>query len=137
MSSDAAKLVRAAGAGDDAKVKRLLKAKVNVDSGITESGVSGLSALHKACAFGQVGSAQLLLKAKATVDLRNSRGGSALGAASRMGQLKCAALLLEENALVDIATNAGVVPLMNAAEHGHAPIVKLLLDAKASTSWRA
>ena len=31
MSSNAAKLVRAAGVGDDAKVKRLLKAKVDVN----------------------------------------------------------------------------------------------------------
>ena len=41
MSSDAAKLLRAAQNGDDAKVKRLLKAKVNVDGTNTVGGVSG------------------------------------------------------------------------------------------------
>ena len=46
MSSDAAKLLRAAQNGDDAKVKRLLKAKVNVDGTNTVGGVSGCTALQ-------------------------------------------------------------------------------------------
>ena len=45
MSSDGAKLVRAAAKGDDAKVKRLLKAKVDVNYGETIDGRSGITAL--------------------------------------------------------------------------------------------
>ena len=66
MSSDGAKLVRAARVGDDAKVKRLLKAKADVDNAITLRGVSGSTALQAACNNGHVGAARLLLKAKAT-----------------------------------------------------------------------
>jgi len=68
MSSDAAKLVHAAGVGNDAKVKRLLKAKVDVN---LES--DGALPLHLACVYGHVGAARLLLKAKATLDLRDSQ----------------------------------------------------------------
>ena len=46
MSSDAAKLVRAAAKGDDAKVKRLLKAKADVMS----TAGAGITALQEACA---------------------------------------------------------------------------------------
>ena len=55
MASDGAKLARAAQAGDDAKVKRLLKAKVDVNAAEFMDGVSGVMALHAACANGHVG----------------------------------------------------------------------------------
>ena len=49
MSSDGAKLVRAASWGDDAKVKRLLKAKVDVNAGVDNgNGVAGFTALQEA-----------------------------------------------------------------------------------------
>ena len=49
MSSDGEKLVVAARAGNDAKVKRLLKAKADVNYGITsEKGTAGITALHTA-----------------------------------------------------------------------------------------
>ena len=69
MASDGAKLVRAAQAGDDAKVKRLLKAKADVDYGtVAVSGdVTGITALQAACGRGHLGVLRLLLKAKATV----------------------------------------------------------------------
>ena len=63
MSSDGAKLVWAAQKGGDAKVKRLLKAKVDVNSTITHDGVSGVTALQTACSNGHIGAARLLLKA--------------------------------------------------------------------------
>ena len=46
MSSDGAKLVRAAQKGDDAKVKRLLKAGVDVNGTVTVDGVRGVTALQ-------------------------------------------------------------------------------------------
>ena len=58
MSSDGAKLVRAAQAGDDAKVKRLLKAKADVDECAPVEGVNGYrlcTALTAACANANVG----------------------------------------------------------------------------------
>ena len=54
MASDGAKLVLAASQGNDAKVRRLLKAKVDVNYGCTRvdfSGdtVTGVTALQAAC----------------------------------------------------------------------------------------
>ena len=49
MSSDGAKLVHAAGVGNDAKVKRLLKAKVDVNSTAMVGDWSGVTALRAAC----------------------------------------------------------------------------------------
>ena len=57
--SDAQKLVHAARKGDDAKVKRLLKAKADVDSMVTGdygNAVKG-TALLAACTNGHVGAA--------------------------------------------------------------------------------
>jgi len=78
MSSDGEKLVRAAAKGDDAKVKRLLKAKVDVDGTVPIKGVSSCSALSMACLGGHVGAVRLLLKAKATVNHRDASGESPL-----------------------------------------------------------
>jgi hypothetical protein len=77
--SDGEKLFRAAGAGDDAKVKRLLKAKADVNFGCSRKGwsgdgksftVTGVTALQAACGRGHLGVARLLLKAKASVGER-------------------------------------------------------------------
>ena len=137
MSSDGAKLLRAAAAGDDAKVKRLLKAKVDVNHGELISGRGGVTALQVACANGHVGAVRLLLKAKATLDLRDSNGGSALNAACAWNRLECAQLLLEAKATIDLASNAGATPLLAATYHGYTPVVQLLLEAKASTTARS
>ena len=83
MLSDAAKLVRAAGKGDDAKVKRLLKAKADVDYVI-----DGYTALRTACFSGHVGAARLLLKANATVDLERTVKEINAAFGERAGELK-------------------------------------------------
>ena len=69
MSSDGAKLVRAARTGDDAKVKRLLKAKVDVNHGELINGRGGVTALQVACANGHVGAVRLLLKRVGLIDM--------------------------------------------------------------------
>jgi ankyrin repeat protein len=121
MSSDAAKLVRAAGAGDDAVVKRLLKAKADVDVAcVNDTGDFGtITALQAACATGQVRTARLLIKAKANVDLRNSRGACALGMAAYAGQLACAQLLIEAKAMIELPDSVGCTALIASAEHAH------------------
>ena len=103
MSSDGAKLVRAAAAGNDAKVKRLLKAKADVDAVVRdEEGLTGVTALQEASWYGHMGAVQLLLKAKATVDLCDAMGMSALYGTTQNGHLSCARLLLDAKATVDL-----------------------------------
>ena len=118
MASDGAKLVRAARAGDDAKVKRLLKAKVDVDH--VEGSIYGITALRTACFNGHVGAARVLLKAKATVDLQSSGARCfALYDACQEGRPDCAQLLLEAKATVDLEVIDSGTPLTKAAEMGH------------------
>jgi ankyrin repeat protein len=70
MSSDNAKLVLAASKGNDAKVKRLLKAKVDVDAGVVNgNGVAGITALQEACAHGHEGSAKKPAKRVGLIDM--------------------------------------------------------------------
>ena len=118
MSSDGAKLLRAAGAGDDAKVKRLLKAKADVNIGLTNlaNGTSGITALHEACTYGHVGAVRLLLKAKAKVDSADSDGFSALYRACTDGHLNVTRMLLEAKAMVDAPSKKGGTPLIVAVK---------------------
>ena len=131
--SDGEKLFRAAGAGDDAKVKRLLKAKADVNFGCSRKGwsgdgksftVTGVTALQAACGRGHLGVARLLLKAKASVDHRDSMGTCALYHACESNEAACARLLIKEaNATVDIRDNTGCTPLYHACEDGNVECV--------------
>ena len=60
MESDADKLASAAAKGEDAKVKRLLKANADVNGTVTRAyhsaHVSGITALQFACATGNLAS---------------------------------------------------------------------------------
>ena len=58
MSSDNAKLVLAASKGNDAKVKRLLKAKVDVNYAAAWQDRNFTTALLQACSFNHVGKGQ-------------------------------------------------------------------------------
>ena len=57
MLSDGEKLVRAAAKGDDAKVKRLLKANVDVNIGLAndKDANANITALMEASSYGHVG----------------------------------------------------------------------------------
>ena len=127
MSSDGAKLLRAAAKGDDAKVKRLLKAKADVNAAETLDGVSGIKALHAASANGHVGSVRLLLDGNATVDARNSDNVSALMVAATKGRAAVVQLLL--NAKASTTARGGMLDataLNLARRQGHAACVALL-----------
>ena len=76
---------------------------------------------------GHVGAVRLLLKAKATVDLRDAHGCAALYDACSRGHLECAQLMLEAKATIDLASHDGATSLT---------VVQLLLQAKAVTGER-
>ena len=61
------KLVEAAGWGDIAQLKRLLKAKTLDVDYLSADGRTSATALQMACHEGHVGAVRLLLKAKASV----------------------------------------------------------------------
>ena len=80
MSSDGDKLVRAATVGDDAKVKRLLKARADVNSSMTgDRGATGITVLQNASHHGQVGAvtttATRARRRRARATPRHSRAG--------------------------------------------------------------
>ena len=102
-------------------MKRLLKAKADVDQVGTNGDGNTITALRAACFHGHVGAVRLLLKAKATVDVKSGEGEFFALYAARQGQLECARLLLEAKATVDLTAMDGATALIVAAEQGDAP----------------
>ena len=80
--SDAQKLVIAAAKGNEAKVKRLLKAKADVNSTAVNKRGSAGTALQVSCGNGHVGTVRLLFKGGMTVKEINAAFGE------RAGELK-------------------------------------------------
>ena len=142
MSSDGAKPARRA-SGDDAKVKRLLKAKadVNFDARAQRAGVeteeltTTASRRYRRRRPAPGAGALLLLKAKASVDIE-TRWAHAHCTTHESNEAACARLLIKEaNATVDIRDNTGCT-LYHACEDGNVECVQLLLGLKAAVDVR-
>ena len=93
------------------------------------------SLLHAAAANRQLEMARMLLKQGASVDLRDSLGGTALMAAakSQHGHPSIVLLLLQHSANPDVQDNYGYTALMLAASLGQEACVQALLRAGANT----
>ena len=74
---------------------------------------------------------ELLLKAKAEVDIKDKYGLTSLGRASHNGCIKMVEMLLEAKADPNVCDIHGKTPLCLASDQGRLEIVKRLLEAKA------
>ena len=83
------RLLAAAGSGDAAAVRALLRSGVSADAGDR----AGWTALHEAAARGDAETARVLLEAGATPDLRSRARGTPLDVAERSGRASLARLL--------------------------------------------
>jgi len=106
----------AAGAGDLAKVKALLKDNPNL---VFSKDNNDETPLHWAASRGHKDVAELLLANKAGVDARDNHGQTPLHAAAIGGHKDLAELLLASKAEVNGKDNAGDTPLHLAAFYGH------------------
>ena len=126
----------AAGAGDLAKVKALLKDNPNL---VFSKDNNDETPLHWAASRGHKNVAELLLANKAGVDARDNHGQTPLHAAAIGGHKDLAELLLASKAEVNGKDNAGDTPLHLAAFYGHKGVAELLLanhaEVNTKDSW--
>ena len=120
----------AAGSGDLAKVKTLLKGKPDLVSSRNDS---GQTPLHYA-AHGHKDVAELLLVDKAEVDARDKAGYTPLYVAAQEGHKDVAELLLAYKADVNARANDGDTPLHMAVYKGHRDVAELLLANNADVN---
>ena len=105
------------------------KADVNVNS-------KDVTSLMCASAKGFDSVVEVLLEAKAVVEIANNEGHSAFMAASEMGHIQTVQKLLAAKAVVDQRDITGITSLMFAANGGHNAVVHLLLENKAAIDAR-
>ena len=124
---------RSAAEGDLPKVRKWLRAAA-VDARCLEAGGSCL--LHAASVGGRLHVVSELLEQGASVDARNSDGGTALMEACLCSHHTTALLLLEHSASIDLQSVKGGTALMCAASSGHKGIVAELLCRGARVDLR-
>ncbi|XP_019617594.1 PREDICTED: uncharacterized protein LOC109464924 [Branchiostoma belcheri] len=132
MEKKEQELRKAAGRGEEDRVKQLLAEGVNVNAADN----SEWTALHSASRYGHTGTVQALLTAGATVDARNYWGGTALHCASEHGHTGTVQALLTAGATIDARSDLNETPLHAAARRGHPECVRVLLRAGANTVIR-
>jgi len=116
----------AAGYGSLKEIQRFLAAGVDVDL----LDADGNTPLLRACRFGQIHAAQLLVNEGALVNASSSgwTGRTPLHIASALGSVPLVELLLDLGARLEAADDRGWTPLMCAASQGMHSIVKILID---------
>ena len=122
----------AAESNDTVKVKRLLKRGVDPNSKNYNSGVTPLGV---AAERGHIESVQLLLQAKATVDVLTNDGLSPLHISSQFGQDAVIEMLCQHHANPNLRCGyRDHTPLMYAVQRNLTPTVRLLLRFKADVN---
>ncbi|CAE7273496.1 ANKRD50 [Symbiodinium sp. CCMP2592] len=119
-------LYQAARSGGLDEVETLLQLPRDPDAAVD---AFGRTALMHASERGHIGVVELLLEARAQVDLCNNYGGAALTDAASYGRYCVVQLLMEAGAQKDLRNNRGRTALMDAAINGHAQVVQLLLES--------
>ncbi|XP_078700505.1 uncharacterized protein LOC144927131 isoform X2 [Branchiostoma floridae x Branchiostoma belcheri] len=129
MEEKEQELRKAAGRGEEDRVKQLLAEGVNINAADN----SEWTALHHASVNGHTGTVQALLTAQPTVDARTNTRRTALHHASENGHTGIVQALLTAGATVDARDIGNETPLHAAAKKGHPECVRVLLRAGANT----
>ncbi|QSV44238.1 ankyrin repeat domain-containing protein [Geobacter benzoatilyticus] len=129
-------LFDAAKEGNAAKVRKLIKAKADVN--YTESitladggSVERLSPLMAATMAGSLDAVKALVAGGGWVNYLNSKTVNSLWIAAHNGNLEIVKHLATHGAYLNNSNNEDVTPLMAAAMNGHFEVVKFLVDKKA------
>ena len=93
-----------------------------------------VTALHRVSLNGNKKFLEILMKAGANVNARDSLGGTALSHASKQGHHKCLKYLIDSGAQVNQADFFGYTALLHAANCGHDKCVKVLIHAGADVN---
>ena len=117
------RLVDAAKRRDGARVQGLLKLRVDVNAPQPD----GATALHWAAHWGDLNTADLLIRAGANVNAKKDLGVTPLALACTLGNAAVVERLLAGGADPNLALATGDTPLMTAARTGNVSVVKALL----------
>nr|CAH8871646.1 unnamed protein product [Trichobilharzia regenti] len=128
LSETEQNFLRAARAGDLARVVELLNAGVHINL----SNAIGLTALHLASKEGYVRVVEELLQRGADFDAPTKKGNTALHIASLAGHFEVVKLLLDAGANLNRQSVIGFTPLYMAAQENHLDVVDLLLQRGAN-----
>ena len=124
------RLVDAARQRDSARVRQLLKLRVDVNAPQPD----GATALHWAAHWGDVNTAELLIRAGANVNVKNDLGVTPLALACTLGDAALIERLLAGGADPNLALATGETPLMTAARTGMPSVITVLLLHKADVN---
>jgi ankyrin len=127
-------LHRAAQAGDEAEVRRLMKksAKVNSLDGIDYT--SRMTPLQVSAKSGHIGIVVMLLEAGARINHKDSQRKTALIYACEQGHSEVVSLLLNAGGDINAVDREGLTPLHCASRHGKREVVEKLLKAGANVN---
>ncbi|XP_041470714.1 ankyrin repeat and SAM domain-containing protein 3-like isoform X1 [Lytechinus variegatus] len=106
------------------------------DVDINKKNKGSWTALMYACYIGHDTIVNLLLDAKAKVDLRSDKGSTALMMAASCGNESVAYFLLQEGAELEIVDHRGWTALFYATYNGHQSMVQFLLENGAQPNAR-
>lgn len=134
--SSSARMARAAGEGDQARVVALLAGDPTLANACYEGHSNRPTALHLAASNGHLEVVALLLHHGAVVNARDASGMTPLHIAAGIGHLGVAALLLDHGADPLAETSTGWTPHMVAEKGGHDDVFGLLGVAIATTNQR-
>jgi ankyrin repeat protein len=124
MDKNEESLFKAVGSSNFKKVKQVLTQSVNVN--VTDRW--GYTPLIRACVYGDIDIAEVLIARGAEVNARTEDGNTALFEASLSQEKKpLAELLIEKGAYIDIKNKHGDTPLIMATMNGIKEIVELLI----------
>ena len=126
----AAPIHDAAGKGDLAKVKALLKANPKL---VNLAGKDDATPLHYAVAEGHKAVVEFLLASKADVNAKKTNGVTPLHVAAALGRTEIAKILLSKGADPNAADSQERTPRSLAEKNGHTAVVELLTGSGAGT----
>jgi uncharacterized protein len=121
---------------DQTATRALLKQRADVNA----VDVEGMTALHWAAHWDDLGTVRALIRAGARAKVANRYGVTPLHEACTVGDIAIIEALLDAGADPNAALGEGETPLMTAARTGNAPAVRMLAvrgaDVNASEKWR-
>ena len=123
-------MILACALGDNKAVKKMIDARVDVNTGQSEVNTG----LMHACWRGHTTVVSILLKAGANVDAKNKEGYTGLMWACERGHEAIVEKLIKAGADFSVADNIGQTALMMASARGHEAVVEKLIKAGADFS---